>query len=45
MSGGIVIVIRNERIVRFGVPMTHDANSAANRVLDKKAFFTVGKQV
>ena len=40
-----MIVIENERIIRFCVPVTHDANSAANRVLDKKELFTVGKQV
>ena len=31
-----MIVIGNKRIIRFGVPVTYDANSAANRVLDKK---------
>ena len=40
-----MIVIENDRIIRFGVPVTYDANSAANRVLDKKELFTVGKQV
>ena len=40
-----MIVIGNERIIRFGVLVTHDANSAANSVLDKKELFTVDKQV
>ena len=40
-----MIVIGNESILRFGVPVTYDANSIANRVLDKKELFTVGKQV
>ena len=31
-----MIVIWIERIIRFGVPVTYDANSAANRVHDKK---------
>ena len=39
----VVIVIGNERIIRFGVQVTHDANSAANRVLDKKELFTLSK--
>ena len=43
--GRVVIVIGNERIIRFGVPVTHDANFAANRVLDKKELFSVGKQI
>ena len=40
-----MIVIGNKRIIRFGVPVAYDANSAANRVLDKEELFTVGKQV
>ena len=40
-----MITIGNERIICFGVPVTHDDNSAANRVLDKNELFTVGKQV
>ena len=40
-----MIVIGNERIVRFGVPVTYDANSGANRILDKKELFTADKQV
>ena len=40
-----MIVIGNKRIIRLGVSMTYDANAAAYRVLDKKEFFTVGKQV
>ena len=40
-----MVVIGNERIIRLGVPVTHDANSDTNRVLDKKELFTVGKQV
>ena len=39
-----MIVIGNERIIRFGV-VTRNTNFAANRVLDKKELFTVGKQV
>ena len=42
--GGVLVVIGNERIIRLSVPVTHDANSAANRVLAKKELFTVGKQ-
>ena len=40
-----MIVIGNEMIIRFDVPVTHDANCAANRVLDKKELFTIVKQV
>ena len=41
----VVIIIWNERIIRFDVSVTHEANSAANTILDKKELFTVGKQV
>ena len=44
-SGGVVIVIWNGRIIRFDVSVTYDANSAANRILDKKELFNVGKKV
>ena len=40
-----MIVIEMERIIRLVVSVTYDANAAANRVLDKKELFTVGKQV
>ena len=40
-----MIVIGNKRIIRFDVSVTYDANSAANRILDKKELFTVGKRV
>ena len=42
---GVVIIIWNEWIIRFDVLVIHDANSAANRILDKKEHLTVGKQV
>ena len=42
-SGGVAIVIENKRIIRFGVPMTYDANLAANSVLDKKELVNFGK--
>ena len=42
---GVVIAIGNMRIIGLDVSVTYDANSAANRVLDKKELFTVGKQV
>ena len=45
MSGGVVIIIWNEWVIRFDLSVTHDANSAANRILDKEEFFAVGKQV
>ena len=40
-----MIVIGNKRIIRLGVSVTYDTNAAANRLLDKKELFTVGKQV
>ena len=40
----VVIVFGNKRIIRLGVSVTYDA-AAANRVLDKKKLFTIGKQV
>ena len=40
-----MIVIWNERIIRFGVSVAYDANSAANRVLDKKELFIVDKKI
>ena len=40
-----MIIIWNEWIIRFDVSVIHDANSAANRILDKKELFAVGKQV
>ena len=43
--GGFVIIIWNEWIIRLDVSVTHNANSAANTILDKKELFTVGKQV
>ena len=39
-----MIVIWNERIIRFDVSVTYDANSAAKLILDKKKLFAVGKQ-
>ena len=40
-----MIVIGNKRIIRFGVSVTYDDNSAANRFLNQMKLFTVGKQV
>ena len=42
---GFVIIIWNEWIIRLDLSVTHNANSAANRILDKKELFAVGKQV
>ena len=36
-----MIIIGNKRIIRLGVSVIYDANSAANKVLDKKELFTV----
>ena len=42
---GVVIVVGNKRIIRFGMPVTYDTNSTANRVLDEKELFAICKQV
>ena len=43
--GRFVLIIWNEWIIRLDVSVTHDAYFDANRILDKKELFAVGKQV
>ena len=40
-----VIIIWNEWIIRLDVSVTRNANSAANRILDKNELLAVGKKV
>ena len=40
-----MIIIWNEWVIRLDVSVTHNANFAANRILDKKELFAIGKQV